>query len=239
MRAKTFLTADTETLGLSPNNIVYDFAYSIATRKNVLLERSFLICEIFTSPAFMFKGVNNPEWANAFGGKIFSHYIPSLDKQVLRLHNWRDIIETMRDDMLTYGVSVFTAYNLNFDINALRKTNKAIYGNENNKILGYKPDLLDLWLFSCQTALNSQLYHDVANAQGWVSPANNVRTTAEKTFAFLTGDYSFIEAHTALQDVQIETEILQRLLARKKRIPYNDVQHMPWQIAQKIKGKLI
>lgn len=234
MQAKRFLTADTETIGLAPKNIVYDFAYTIATRKNVLLERSFLIREILTQPRIMLAAIDDEKWRQTFGGKIFSHYIPRLDENKLKLFSWREIVETLRDDMRTHDVSVFCAYNINFDMRALAKTNSVVIGS--GKILDYKPDLLDLWLFACCTALNKKLYHDIAAKQGWISEANNVRTTAEKTFAFLTGDYSFIESHTALEDAQIETEILQRLLARKKTIPYNQIEHMPWRTAQTISG---
>ena len=48
MKAKRFLIGDTETVGLKPVNFVYDFGYVIATRKEILLQRSFLITEIIT-----------------------------------------------------------------------------------------------------------------------------------------------------------------------------------------------
>ena len=237
MKPKHFLTADTETLGLSPNNFVYDFAYTIATRKTIKLTRSFLVREILCNPGFIMRGFNNKEWRTMFGVKIFIDYIPALDESRMKIYNWRDIVETLREDMRTYDVKVFAAYNINFDTRALGKTQHAICAG--GKILEYKPDLLDLWLFACVGALNTKLYHDVARKQGWISPADNVRTTAEKTYAFLTGNYDFVEKHIALDDAIIETEILQRLLAKKKTIPYNQVQTMSWQHAQTIKGRLL
>jgi hypothetical protein len=241
MKQKHFLIADTESLGLGNRALVYDFAYAIATRKDVKLERSFLIREIITSPMYMFRAIADDNWRNNFGGKLFRHYIPALDENRLRIFSWREMVETLRDDMATYGVDVFSAYNLGFDMRALATTQKVIC--EGGKILTYRPDLLCLWEFACTTIFKSPLYHEIARQygpeHGWVTPADNVRTNAEKAYAFLSGDHSFIEAHTALEDVHIETEILQRLLAKKKTIPYNVMDHMPWRKAQLIHGELI
>jgi DNA polymerase III epsilon subunit-like protein len=232
MQAKKFLVLDSETTGLGKNAIVFDLAYTIATRKNVLVERSFLVREILTNPATMLRAIGDDNWREFAGGKIFSHYIPALNSGMLVLHNWSDILETMRDDILTYGVDVFSAYNLKFDLGALNKTHNKL----TEKSLDFsRLDLLCLWEFACVTVCDTAGYHNAARQFGneWITPANNVRTNAEKVYAFLTGNFDFIESHTALEDAQIETEILQRLLAKKRTIPYNVIDHMPWKKAQK------
>jgi hypothetical protein len=240
MRAKHFLVADTETTGLGSKAIVFDLAYVIATRKKTILERSFLIEEIITNPQIMLGALDDKYWRQSFGGKLFHHYIPELDQNKIRLHKWRDIVGTMRDDMHTYNVNVFAAFNLRFDMGALAKTQIKIC--ETGKVLDYKPDLLCLWEFACNTVCRSQLYHDIARERGqdsgWITPANNVRTNAEKVYAYLTGNFDHIESHTALQDAREETEILQRLLAKKTPIPYNVIDHMPWRKAQKLWGNM-
>lgn len=239
-RKKHFLTLDSETTGLGSRAIVFDVAWTIATRTGTVLQRTFLVNEILTDPASMLGALNDPHWRDTFGGKLFKDYIPAIDRNEMHLKSWREIIEIMRDDILTYNVEVFAAYNLKFDMGALAKTHTKIGGK--GKILPCKMDLLDLWKFSACTVLNTRLYHDFAYKhgieKGFITLANNVRTTAEKTYAFLIGDADFIEDHTALSDAIIETEILQRLLAKKKPIPYNQVDHMPWKYAQKLQGKM-
>ena len=236
MKAKRFLIGDTETVGLKPVNFVYDFGYVIATRKEILLQRSFLITEIITDAKKMMGAY--------FAKKIFSHYIPTLDAGLIHLHTWANVVEQLRADMDEFQVDVFCAYNLPFDMGALAATNDLLANG--GKVLDYKPDLLDLYYFATTGALNSRLYHDMAYAQekingdhSWISAANNVRTTAEKAYAFLTGNIDFVESHTALEDAQIETEILRALLKRKTPIPYNRLVAMPWRQAQTIKGELI
>lgn len=236
MRAKHFLIADTETVGLKPVNFVYDFGYVITTKKEVKLERAFLVTEIITNAKYMMGAY--------FAKKIFSYYIPALDAGIIHLHSWADVVEQLRADMAEYEIDVFAAYNLPFDMGAITSTNALL--TNGGKVLDYKPDLLDLYYFACTGALNSRLYHDLAYQQeeikkdySWVSEANNVRTTAEKAYAFLSGDVEFVESHTALHDAQIETVILKKLLARKTPIPYNRLVAMPWRQAQTIRGELL
>lgn len=233
-KAKKFLVADGETIGLGSRSYLFDFAYSIVTRNETVLERSFLVREILTNPRLMLAAYFSKHWRSMMGAKIFSNYIPAIAAQNMHLHSWREIVETLRDDMQTHNVSVFSAYNLRFDMNAIAVTHRHIgYGD---KVLPYKPDLLCLWEFACQTVCNTKLYHDVAhergNETGWITDAGNVRTNAEKVYAFLSGEFDFIEEHTALADVHAETVILQRLLAKKRAIPYNVLDYMPWRKAQ-------
>lgn len=236
MKPKTFLIADGESTGLGGKAYLFDFAYVIATRKKTLCERSFLIREVLTNPRIMLSAYESGDWRDMMGSKIFSQYIPMLDRNDARLFSWQDVIRIMRDDMETYGVDVFAAYNLRFDMGAIATTQK--YIGVPGKVLAYKPDLLCLWEFACTTVCDTPMYHRVAREQGketgWITPANNVRTNAEKVYAFLTNNWNFVESHTALHDAQIETEILQRLLAKKKTIPYNVLDHMPWKKAQLI-----
>jgi hypothetical protein len=232
MKQKTFLIADGETVGLGNRAYIFDFAYTIATRKTVILQRDFLVRETLTNPAVMLGALYNAQWRDMMGGKIFTDYIPMLDNGETCLYSWREIIETMREDMATHNVDVFVAYNLGFDMRAIATTHKWI--GQGGKVLNYRPDLLCLWEFACTTVCNTRLYHDVARSQNWVSEADNVRTTAEKVYAYLTNNWDFVESHTALDDAVIETEILQRLLAKKKTIPYNVLDYMPWRKAQRI-----
>jgi hypothetical protein len=235
VKTKIIMVADTETVGLGKKAFVFDFGYVIGTKRGkILQERQFLIREVITNPKIMLHALYNPDWRTMMGGKLFSIYMPALGNAEMKIYPWREVLEIMRDDIATYGVDVFSAYNLNFDLGAMNKTHNLI----TEKNLNFsRLDLLCLWKFSCVTVCRSRLFHDVARAQGadagWITPADNVRTTAEKVYAFLTGDLDFIESHTALHDAQIEFEIMQRLMARKTKIPYNELDHMPWRLAQK------
>ena len=237
MKEKRFMVADTESTGLGSKAFVFDFGYVISNRKGkIFQERNFLIKEVITNPKIMLGALYNKEWRAMMGGKLFSIYIPELNAGTMNLTKWRDALDVMREDINTYGVDVFSAYNLPFDLGAMNKTHNLV--TEKNLDFS-RLDKLCLWEFASITVLRSRLFHDTCRRlndpakNDWITPANNVRTTAEKTYAFLSGQFDFVESHTALHDAQIETEILHRLLAKKTPIPYNIVQGFSWRKAQR------
>lgn len=224
IKQKTILTLDTETVGLQPVNFVYDLGYIIHNKKGEVKQtRSFLVKEIITD--------GNKMMGAFYAKKIFSYYMPALDSGAVKLVAWSDIVATIAADVIEHDVDIIAAYNANFDIGALRATAKVL---NTGKILPRPVDLLCIWEFACNTLLNRRGYHSVAAANEWISEAGNVRTTAECTYRFITGEHDFVESHTALHDAKIETHILTKCFASKKKIPYNSLAYMPWQQAQRI-----
>lgn len=217
------LLLDTETAGLPPRNIVYDVAWRLVDRHgNIESEHSYLIREIMTSADHM-RGAY-------YHRKIYSDYIPMLDEQRIRLKPFAEIVELLRAD--AEKASALSAYNLRFDTGALQATRKAL--GMNTPILTHRPKLLCVWDFACRYLFRTKKYHKLADENGWRSDAGNVRTTAEHAYRYISGEFDFVEAHTALADVEIETQILTSLFRRKKKIPYDDISPMPWKIAQEI-----
>lgn len=219
-----FLTLDTETVGLPPKNFVYDLGYTIHDKSgNVFLKRNFLVRDIITDPSKMMSAF--------YAKKIFSYYIPAIDAGKISLWNWSDIAAQLAADMVEHSVNVITAYNARFDIGAMRSTNSILNGSQ---IVPYPVRMICIWNFACKVLLNRSTYHRLAAQHGWISDAGNVRTTAEHTYRYITGIYDFIESHTALDDAIIETAILAKCFDQKKKIPYDDLATMPWQIAQEV-----
>jgi hypothetical protein len=228
-----YLIADTETTGLAPFNLVFDFAYVIADRKTILIERQFLTREILCNGRTMLTALYKEDWRAMMGAKLFNVYIPAIAAQEMKIYSWREIIDTMRDDILTHNVNRFCAYNLRFDMSAMSKTQKHIY--QSGMILSRPCALLDLWLCCCEMVFNLKLYHETALRNDWITQADNVRTTAEHAYKFLTGDHDMLQDHTALADVHIELEILRRILAKKKKLPIDILDANPWRRAQRIR----
>jgi DNA polymerase III epsilon subunit-like protein len=225
IKQKTFLTLDTETCGLPPQNLVYDIGWTIHNKAgDIVTRRNFLARDIITNPAVMMGAF--------YAKKIFSFYIPALDLQTVRLASWSDIVATLAADVVAHNVDCVTAYNARFDVGAIRATNKAL--GITAKILPRPVDILCIWQFACTALLNRSSYHRLAAKHGWISDAGNVRTTAEHTYRYITGNADFVEGHTALSDAEIETDILAYCFRQKKPIPYNDLSGMPWQKAQQV-----
>lgn len=212
-------TIDTETVGLEGH--VYDVGYCIHDKKgNITLERTWLVEENFTNPQKMMGAF--------YAGKHFTHYARMLQDGEIRLTPWTEIVETMREDFFQYDVNVIAAYNAGFDLRVLAQTHADL--GYTGKVLQSPVKVLDIWQFACETKLSQKAYANIAWDMGWVSPAGNIKTGAEFAHRYCSGDYSFIEDHTALSDAQIEVAILTECFRQKKRVPYGIVNAQPWRI---------
>lgn len=212
---KHFAVIDTETADLK--GIVYDFAFGICDKKgNIFHLENYLVEEIFTDPVKMMGAY--------YAKKVFSDYIPLLDKSELRLKPWKFIQERFLEVCKDYNVDVLCAYNLNFDSRAMTNTHQ-ILGQ--GKYLNFKPDLLCIWEFACRTIFSQRGYKDIARHYEWISDKGNYRTTAEHAYKYCF-DTDFIEKHTALEDVKCEIEILADCFRQKKAIPYNVLNGKTW-----------
>jgi len=224
---KSILLLDTETADLSGS--VYDVGYVITDKKGrISVERNWLVEEIFTDADKMMGAF--------YAKKLFTHYAPMLQAGTIEMVRWIEIVDQIREDCFDHNVNVLAAYNLAFDIRVMKSTHKML-GFERpifDPALVAPVDLLCIWRFACEAKLNTRLYKDVARQQGWISEAGNIKTGAENAYRFCSGDFGFIEDHTALSDALIENEILKRCFAQKKKIPYGHIADkyasQPWRI---------
>ena len=212
------LVLDTETCDLQGN--VYDVGYTIANKKGeIFAEYNSLVEEVFTDAKKMMGAF--------YAKKLFTHYAPMLDRGEISISPWADIVEKMQSDISDYGVNILAAYNLGFDRRVMRQTNNLL---GNGKPICPKLQQLDLWQFACETKLSQKSYAKIARKLGWVSPAGNIKTGAEFAYRFCSGDFGFIEDHTALSDAIIETKIMADCFSQKKRVPYGIINGAPWRI---------
>jgi len=216
---QVILTLDTETADLTGN--VYDIAFAVHTKDGTILETyNALVDEVFTDAKKMMGAF--------YASKLFTHYSKMLADGRIGFAPWWAIVAEIQRAIDEHGVTTIAAYNLGFDRRVMRNTHRA---------LGYEGAIcpsglqqLDIWQFACETKLSQATYKKLALDSGWVSSAGNIKTGAEYAYRFCSGDFGFIEDHTALSDALIEVEILAACFTTKKKIPYNIVNAAPWRI---------
>lgn len=77
--------------------------------------------------------------------------------------------------------------------------------------------LIDIWGEVCRKMINNENYRKTCLREGWLTQSGLFfKTSAEKTFAYLTHNIDFAEAHTALADAIIESELLMKFLRSNK-----------------------
>ena len=222
IKKEIILVLDTETCDLVGN--VYDVGYTITNKKGEILKTyNALVNEVFTNAKAMMGAF--------YAKKMFTHYAPMLNDDLVELESWETIIAQINADCRFFGVTTIAAYNAGFDLRAMSNTHKQL--GYSGKILKNACKVLDIWQFACETKLSQKRYKKLARSRGWVSPRGNMKTGAEFAYRYTSNNVDFIEDHTALSDAIIETQIMAACFSQKKRIPYGIINAQPWRIVNK------
>ena len=219
-----FLIFDTETVGIYDRRI-YDIAWQIVDRYGNLYSRyNFIVKEVYNNGGLM---------AGAYyQKKVPEFYVPAVKSGAIPVMPWAQIIEIFRTDLMVNGVDTIAAYNIKFDIEAMRTT-QAWYGEDEKTVTDGEYRSLCLWQFVVDAILSRNKFQKIATELGWFKTSTgNVYTNAEKAFAYISGEWGFVEDHTAMSDVEIETYIFAAAMRQKKKIPYGVIGGSPWKLAQ-------
>jgi hypothetical protein len=223
LNVHNFAVFDTETIGISPK-LIYDLALIVCNRAGEpIAKKSWIIREVMTDAKQMLGAF--------YSNRVFSHYIPAIDAGRLHLHTFADARAEFNAMIAEHNAKTVCAYNIAFDRNAVKETAK--HTGHVGKFLAKEMHFADLWLASCRILANTNKYRKFCAEHNFISDAGNVRTSAETIFAYLKQNPQFVESHTALEDCEIESEILGAINKRKRGFPRNELDLMPWKIPQK------
>ena len=90
--------------------------------------------------------------------------------------------------------------------------------NEIFRFRGGVYPLFDIWALACEYIMDSDEYRDFAWDEGWITDSGKYyKTSAEVAYRFLSRNREFVEAHTALDDAEIESEILASIIRKDKK----------------------
>lgn len=219
MKKSTIAVIDTETATLTGD--VFDFGVVITNKKGeVLATYEAVVEEVFNDLAKMKKAF--------YFNKVDAFYRPNIRCGRMAVKPWSVICKEVNKLFKEWNVQTLAAYNLAFDNRVIIQTGKAHGGF----MAIHKMQKLDLWRVSCETLLQQKTYKKLAVELGWVSPAGNIKTSAEVAYRYGMGAWEFAESHTALDDALIETELLKKLFSLKKKVNYGIIAH-PWRLVNK------
>ena len=222
-RKKYFMVLDVETAGNIGSPLVYDLGFAICDKKgNIYERRSFVIKEIFEQTHLM---------QTAYYACKLPLYFEGLKTGAFTMVTFLEARHEFLQLMAKYNVKTICAYNLMFDMRALKSTTEKLYG-KGKKFLSkeYKDvDLLCIWSFACEVLYTQKSFSKTAVEQGWLTEKGNMQTSAEIGWRYITKDFDFVEHHTGLEDVEIECQILARCIAQHKKHEAGIIAH-PWRI---------
>jgi hypothetical protein len=216
-----FIVTDIETT--LEKRIAFDIAWKGIDRTGkVYCTGSFIVLEAFKYDVPFFK-----EKLGFYFDDTYSHLIEPLPMQEIR-----DLYNTDIAVLLSEGHRViFAAFNGGFDARYLGETTNYIL---KQRFLDIPIPMICIWNY---WALSCPL-----NYKAKFSPSGLYYSTkAEDVYRFEFNEPDFIERHIAWHDVLIESEILLKVLRRKKKLPImKTIKELsspePWKIANERAG---
>lgn len=221
--------------------LIYDLGWQIIDNNgNVYRRRSFLITEIFSVPAIFntaYYAAKRPiylerlergeislkTWreataileqdlaeVNAIGAYNsmfdFKKAIPFTELYISKCYS-PDFNEWLK----------MQEYVCNSIASGERKESRKQFEPEIFRFRGKEYPLFDLWGLSARHLLNCDEYKKMCLDNNWTTESGKYfKTSAETSFRFLTNNLDFEEAHTAIEDAEIESEIFAMIHKKTK-----------------------
>lgn len=190
-------------------SLVYDIGWQVIDKKGkVYKKRSYVVAEIFLDKELMntayFKEKIPQYWEDIKAGRRVLKTLLNIRRQFMF-------------DRKKYNASVVFAHNALFDWRALNNTLRFVTGSKYRYFFPRSVEIWDTLKMSRDVFRKKKEYTLFCDEHGFKTnhrvPQN--RFTAEILYRFISGNCNFVESHTGLEDVEIESVILVYCLKSK------------------------
>ena len=193
---------DTETIG-KVNQDLLNIGYKIidlniqAADGKVLCERDYLVRSLIDNEVYCI----NDDFVGAAKYYVYKGLL--ADGKIIK-RNLKQIYITLMNDIKKHNVLFGYAYNCNFDLDKFKRHCPDGVVNPFETI-----QVFDIWDYAVELICQTEDYKEWALTNDQITESQRyISTSVEAVARYLYNDLDFIEDHTALSDVQHETEIL-------------------------------
>jgi hypothetical protein len=137
-----------------------------------------------------------------------------VDNGLYQIKPLEKIMQVMAGIIEKYDIQYGTAYNSGFDFPNIRKAcQRAGINCPLDSLVEF-----DLLFGACETIGQQKTYRKFVDSNELFTAKGNRSSGAETMYRYLTLDPMFEEEHTGLADIEIEIQILDRVLRQKKKL---------------------
>lgn len=213
---KYLMFIDTETIGtLNVKESVLPFEIGMkildTETKKVVKEKSYIVRKFFNNKYIML---------STFSANKYPNYFKKLDTDKrYKTYSVNEISQDIEKIKNRYNIDIMIAHNGNFDKTAMARLFED-FGVDNpfenidlldtmemSKVITYSKDYVD-YCIKNKDRLNA------IKESCFITNSGRVRTTAQAIYCYLSKNSQFEEAHTGLEDIDIEIEIFKASLER-------------------------
>lgn len=229
-RKNYFIVVDTETANTIEQPLPYDIGWVVCDSKgNIYERRSYVVAEIFLGMKDLMESAYYAEKIPTYWDNIRS------GKRIVK-GMW-DIRKVMMNDIKTYKIKNVGAYNMSFDKRALNNLVRYVSKSWKRWWFPFGVDYFCIWNMACNSILNRATYINFAEKNGLISASDNIITSAECAYRYITNSIEFIENHTGLEDVEIEVAIMAECYRQHKKLD-KKINSACWRVVQRKRKEL-
>lgn len=201
---------DTETTNSLEDPICYDVGFAVIDKFGTIFESySFVVADVFLDEELM---------ATAYFADKIPQYWNEIKEGKRKLAKFSTIRFKFAEVCKKYKIKKVCAHNSRFDYRSLNLTQRFLTSSKYRYFFPYGIEVWDTLKMSREVLKDDDEYGEFCYNNDFLTSRLCKRFTAEILFRFLTGCLDFEEAHTGLEDVMIEKEILKFCLEKKPDI---------------------
>ena len=214
------IVLDTETANTIQENdtldmssvLFYDLGFKVIDTKGRCYNQkfSFVNSDIFYGEKELMQ--------TAYYNKKIPQYIEDLKNHNRILANTYEIRSVVHQVINHYSCKFVIAHNAAFDNRSLNNTQRWV---TKSKYRYFLPKNIEWWdsLKIARSVLgNMPTYRKFCEKNNYLTKNGRLKYTAEICFRFITNNTNFIESHTGLEDVEIESEIFKYCVKQHKKM---------------------
>lgn len=219
-RRRTYkIVIDTETCpvdrefeGVLPSNMwVYDIGWQVVDKHGNVYERaSYINKDIFYAERELMNSA------------YYAWKIPNYEEEIASgervVASFYEIRKALVEMMELYGIKEVYAHNMRFDYGTLNNTERWLTKSKYRYFFPYDTEICDTLKMARDVLGAMPTYKKFCERNGFCTSKGQPRFTAEIIYRYITKDIDFVESHTALEDVEIETEILAYCYRQHKKM---------------------
>lgn len=201
---------DTETANGLECPFVYDFGFSVLdTEKGVIEKHSYVVADIFCDKELM--------TSTFFADKI-PMYWEDIKSGKRMLRKWSTIRAIVREIMIQYEIDTVIAHNARFDYCSTATTQRYLTCSKWRYFFPYGTKFVCTLKMAREVFGKDEEYIAFCEKNEYTTKQNKPRLTAEILYRYLTNNLDFVESHTGLEDVEIETQIFLECVKRNPEV---------------------
>lgn len=195
-----FIVIDTETTNSLDDPLCYDVGFAVVDAEGTVYEKhSYVVADIFLDKELM---------SYAYFVDKIPQYWEDIKAGRRTLRRFKTIKMIFADVCKQYNVKKIFAHNARFDYRSLNLTQRFLTSSKYRFFFPFGVEIWDTLKMSRQVLKEVDEYGEFCYSNDYLTKRMCKRFTAEIIYRFLTGDNTFEESHTGLEDVLIEKEIL-------------------------------